>query len=364
MKYLILLKFTLNELIHFLIFRTSKQRTVGDPTKSGNTVYNFGNYNAASQQLETTASKQLVVIRLSTDSKYIGQDTKYLTSSVVLNGLLDANRVYEIGREISTKLLNSQTASQRIDNDQEENEITLGHCDEQTQEIVTCLGRIFCEKNKLDTKSCLFVGFDEIRTRFVNLDFSKVKMPMSVFPGQVCLVRGNNPRGENFYVEKLIADRELENMEFPTKRNLTDGLSIIVASSPFSADDNLLYEHLNKLMLYCKNNKPDILILTGALLPANSNLLTDIATSMDEHLEKMLMGIFETVDNDTQICVVSSHDDINGSGVYPTHPYKISKTHPNLHLLPDPCVVDVNGVTIALTSTDICQHITEAEFCM
>lgn len=359
------MKIIIFQKLNFISCRTSKKRTLGDPTKSGNTVYNFGNYSAASQQLDNV-SKGHIIIRPYADFKHITPDTKYLTSSIVLNGLLDANRVFEIGREISTKYLkaNSQTKSQKSDEEGEENEVSLFHCDEQTQEIVTCLGRIYCEKTKLDNKSCIFVGFDEIRTRHVNLDFSKVKTPISVFPGQICLIRGNNPRGDNFYVEKIFTERELDHSDPPTSQHQQKSLSIVVASSPFTTDDNLLYDHLNKLMVYCQNNKPDLLILTGAFLSAKSHLILDIATSFDEHFEKMLMGILETVGNDTQICVVSSSDDISGSGVYPTHPYMTSKSHPNLHLLPDPCIIDVNGVNIGLTSTDICQHITDAEFSM
>jgi DNA polymerase alpha subunit B len=145
---------------------------------------------------------------------------------------------------------------------------------------------------------------------------------------------------------------------------LLGNLNIVVASGPFTTDDNLLYDHLDKLMLYCKNNKPDVLILTGAFLSTRSPLIEDIATTIDEHFEKMLMGILETVGNETHVLVVADNDDINSSGVYPTHPYRVSRAHPNLHLLPDPCIVDINGVQIGLTSMDVCQAVTDAELAM
>lgn len=317
------------------------------------------------QQADNSIKPGKLSIKLSQDSKFINQDTKYLTSSVVQNGLLDANRVFEIGREISTKLLKSQPkTSAKQEEDEDDDEVSLAHCNVQTEEVVKCLGRIYCEKSKLDNKSCLFIGFDEIKSRYVHLDFSKVKVPLAVIPGQVCLVSGNNPRGDVFYVQEVIGERELEPVSPPNKEELPGSLSIVVASAPFTTEDNLLYDHLDKLMLYCKNNKPDVLILTGAFLSARSPLIMDIATTIDEHFEKMLMGILETVGNETHVLAVSANDDINSSGVYPTHPYRIGRTHPNLHLLPDPCVVDIKGVQIGLTSMDVGQHISEAELTM
>lgn len=141
-------------------------------------------------------------------------------------------------------------------------------------------------------------------------------------------------------------------------------LNIVVASAPFTSSDNLLYEFLDKLILYCSNNKPDLLLLTGPYLNQSSDLLAEIATNLDEHFEKMLQGIIDTVGNDTQIVVVASVDDINSSGIYPTPGYRLSRNYPNLHLVSDPCTINVNGITIGLTSTDIFQHFLDAEILM
>lgn len=59
--------------------------------------------------------------------------------------------------------------------------------------------------------------------------------------------------------------------------------------------------------------------------------------------------------------IVSSHKDAHSSFVYPTYAYSSRQTNRNLHLLPDPCKITINGVTIGLSSTDILSQIQENE---
>lgn len=66
--------------------------------------------------------------------------------------------------------------------------------------------------------------------------------------------------------------------------------------------------------------------------------------------------------HDTQVLIVSSFKDAHSTMVYPTHPYKINRIYPNVTFLPDPCMVNVNNLNIALTSTDIIGHLVETEF--
>lgn len=65
---------------------------------------------------------------------------------------------------------------------------------------------------------------------------------------------------------------------------------------------------------------------------------------------------------ETHVVIVSSYQDINSNFVYPTHPYEIQSNYNNLHLVPDPCVIDINGVHIGLTSTDVIGHIADQEY--
>lgn len=63
----------------------------------------------------------------------------------------------------------------------------------------------------------------------------------------------------------------------------------------------------------------------------------------------------------TEILIVSSSRDVHSTSVYPTHPYSSKNSQKNITFLPDPCIVKVNGVTIALTGTDIYNHILDSE---
>lgn len=64
---------------------------------------------------------------------------------------------------------------------------------------------------------------------------------------------------------------------------------------------------------------------------------------------------------DIEIYIVSSSQDVHSTAVYPTAPYTSSSPLKNITFLPDPCIVKLNGVTIAMTATDIYNHMLEAE---
>lgn len=59
--------------------------------------------------------------------------------------------------------------------------------------------------------------------------------------------------------------------------------------------------------------------------------------------------------------VVSSSRDVNSTMAYPTHPNKLVRTYNNLTMLPDPCTININGLTVGITSTDVIGHISDAE---
>lgn len=302
---------------------------------------------------------------LNDGTKWIEERTKYMTVSAQDDGMLVAERIFNIGKEISKKILQDQ--NKKSTEDDEGDQLALSHCDVMSHENVRCLGKIFCSgrsTDQLDQKSCIFIGFDENKSRVVQLDFSKLKPSVQVFPGEICIIGGNNPRGKTFYVNELYSERILENCELPTKLN--EPLHLVIASAPFTSSENLLFEYLEKLMVNCQNNKPDVLILTGAFLPIKSQLIFDVAMELDDHFRKMLAGISERVGEDTKVVIVSSAEDINSSACYPTRPYKLKKLRPfpNLFMAPDPSIIDINGVQIGITSIDITQQLADAEYCV
>lgn len=342
-------------------FRTTTKRAKIESVKSGNVVYTFGNYAASSVEVRNPQKVTVKMAELGDGTEWIDERTKYMTVSAQEDGQLMAERIFNVGKEISKKIL-------RDENKPEGEQLVLSHCDAMSHENVRCLGKIFCggQTDKLDQKSCVFIGFDENKMRIVQLDFTKMKQPVQVFPGEICIIGGNNPRGKIFYVTELFSERMLENCSPPAKNELTEPLHLVIASGPFTATDNLLFDYLEKLMVNCQNNKPDVVLLTGAFLPIKSQLLFDVAMELDEHFKKMLTGISERVGEDTKVVIVSSVDDINSSACFPTRPYKLKRLrpYPNIFMAPDPSIIDVNGVQIGITSVDVTKQLADGEFCM
>lgn len=294
-------------------------------------------------------------------TQWIGERTKYMTVSTQDDGQLVAERIFNLGKEIAKKILHDENKS-------DDEQLTFSHCDVMSHENIRSLGKIFCggRSNVLDHKSCVFIGFDENKSRIVQLDFSKLKSTAQLFPGEICVISGCNPRGKTFYVTDIYSERLLTNCSVPTPVDLPASLHLVVASAPFTATDNLLFEYLEKLMVNCQNNKPDVLILTGAFLPIKSRIILDVAMELDDHFKKMLAGISERVGDDTKVIIASSHEDINSSACFPTRPYKLKKLrpYPNLFMAPDPSIIDINGIQIGITSVDVVQQLADSEFCM
>ena len=65
----------------------------------------------------------------------------------------------------------------------------------------------------------------------------------------------------------------------------------------------------------------------------------------------------------SQVIIVPSQRDVCCDFVYPQPPPDLNITSPNLTFASDPCVVEVNGVSLAMTSTDVLFHLSSEEVC-
>lgn len=63
----------------------------------------------------------------------------------------------------------------------------------------------------------------------------------------------------------------------------------------------------------------------------------------------------------TKICIVSNQSDAFHVNIYPTPPYTTRKKHPNIQFLPDPCTININGIYVGVTSTDVLMQISKEE---
>lgn len=320
----------------------------------------FGNYVAIAAEPRTTQQVSIKMAELEDGTQWLDKGTKYMTVSVQDDGQLVTERIFHVGQEIMKKILRDGNNSEAS-----ADELSLTPCDVISQEHVRCLGKIFCggSADRLDHKSCIFIGYDENKTTTVELDFSKLRPSFQVFPGEICIIGGNNPRGKTFYVTELFSERFLEHCPPPSELLLPQPIHILFASAPFSAKEDLRFDFLEKLLVQCQTTKPDVVVLTGAFLPAKWDLISDIAKELHEHFNDMLTNISERVGENTKVVIVASAEDINGSCCYPTKPYKLQQ-YPNVLMAPDPSIIDVNGIKIGITSADITQQLADSEFCV
>lgn len=320
---------------------------------SGKIVYTFGNpqllasatWSSCRSNPTRLAPKQL----LTHNDKPLDSKAKYMFDILQERAEIAGDRIFQVGKNICKKVFGPTV----LDYD-------LQNVDDHSQETVKTIGTICCDSEGcLDATSTLLVGSDESMCRTVRLNFSEAKS-FGVFPGQVVMVSGRNPRGDTIMVEEVIADRVLEP---PTIPKLIEPLSFVVAAGPFTNSDDLVYDPLHDLVLYCKDNQPDVLILTGPLMDAEHKTIREnmLAEPFEVFFEKMISGLVEVLGNEITILVVASSKDANTDAVYPTMPVTLKMTHPNVHMLPDPSIIDLNGITIGMTSTDVLDHILNNE---
>lgn len=139
-----------------------------------------------------------------------------------------------------------------------------------------------------------------------------------------------------------------------------DQLQIVVASGPYTLQNNLTFEPLKDLLKYVCEYKPHVLILIGPFLERNheSILNGSLLQTLDSFFEGLIENIMNSLkDTDTQVIIVSSQNEAHYHPIYPTPPYSITEKYTNLTFFPDPCMINVNGLVIGATSVDILFHI-------
>ncbi|KAH8310373.1 hypothetical protein KR044_001025 [Drosophila immigrans] len=209
----------------------------------------------------------------------------------------------------------------------------------------------------LDAHSALLAVLDTDE-KFLALNFSKIKSA-SIFPGQVVLAKGFIPRGDTFVVEELHSDRLLTP---PPPLKVDRELQFVVAAGPYTNSTDMCYDRLHDLVNYLKEHRPDVLLLTGPFVEAEHTQLGELAETFDAFFEKMIAGIMDVVGSNTNVLLVSSQKDAMAAAVYPTPAYTLRKTYPNLQLLADPSLVDLDGITLGVSSTDVLDHLLSHEF--
>lgn len=313
-------------------------------TLSGQVAFNFGK---AKKNAQFQRATPLLFELLSG----MAADEKYLFEMIPEKANYQREVLYNLGKEFTDKVKFQD--SQKVDR--------FSAVDAPSQQVVHCIGRISTEgDSKLTPNSTVLIGTDSDTVRRVSLNFAKCPS-YAVFPGQTVYVTGLNPNGTMLYVDHVHAERDIGIPSFPS---IESPLDVVIAAGPFSAKDNLKYAGLEKLLAYCQNNNPDLLILVGPFVDEQNTQMDVLNEGYDVFFEKMVANVMDRLKEcsvQTKVVLIASQDDLNSSSSFPTHPLSILASYPNLKLLPDPCQFSIDGITFGFTATDILSHLNDAE---
>lgn len=202
---------------------------------------------------------------------------------------ITADCIFDTGEEICTKLIKDH--ADVYDKDLHNDAFNSG---DPTQSVIKCVGRICSDSDcQLDLHSTLLIGADEICLRSFRLHFDRLKS-FALFPGQIVFGQGVNPRVDSFFLDEIITERELTYADPP---NITQNLSIIVATGPFTGPSDLNYEPLNELKAYCQQHKPDVLILLGPFLDADHALISNgsLKSSFEDYFDAKIDDLTKSI---------------------------------------------------------------------
>ncbi|KAI5297234.1 DNA-directed DNA polymerase alpha subunit pol12 [Ascosphaera atra] len=165
----------------------------------------------------------------------------------------------------------------------------IGNAAQCSPREIVAVGMIACDspEGKLNPASLMLEMSRRtgagLRVPLKVLDLTRIQF----FPGQIVALRGNNPTGEYFNVASVInppllppaASPPQTFQEINERVNGADGanegipLNYLIASGPYTADDNLNFEPLHAICEKAAEQKVDSLILLGPFLDLEHPLI-------------------------------------------------------------------------------------------
>lgn len=204
------------------------------------------------------------------------------------------------------------------------------------------------------------------------------------FPGQMVALRGTNASGLYFTVTEVLSvpklpmpssvpsDIEAINERLEISEDSTSlPLSIMIASGPYTADDNLDFEPFQAICEKAADNMTDALILSGPFLDIEHPMLAsgdfDLPEIRGLEQEASLLTLFRlwisgplqrlcsAVPSITVIMIPSVRDVISKHVSWPQE--RLAKKDlalpKQITMLPNPCFVSLNEVVFGISSQDV-----------
>ncbi|XP_021695285.1 DNA polymerase alpha subunit B-like [Aedes aegypti] len=322
-------------------------RDQDEPNNSGNVIYTFGSgqllkqINWSSTDIDQRVPLSIKVPTFAGDNleegaseagvgKFMNDDCQYMFDFSYLRTLILGDLIHEGGKRICRRLASLRQEEecdlpQQLDEAQGEDLPVPKH----DGEPVHIMGSIVVYPEKKHDRVPI-VDFDDLTLYCMKLDFSKMKA-WSVFPGETVVLKKGQSSWKSLPSSKSSHEINLELLKAPME--LGKKLSMVIASGPYTAKDDLF-----------------------------NPLFNTIAETYDEYFEKLIINIMSSVSTNTEVLIVSHHDDLMSMFVYPSFPYHLySETFPNQRFLSDSCIVSINGLEIGITTADIIKDLSEDE---
>lgn len=202
------------------------------------------------------------------------------------------------------------------------------------------------------------------------------------FPGQIVALRGQNASGEDFVVSEILsmpflpdprsapAAVEENNGRFGDMAE-SSPLSIILASGPYCADDNLAFEPLHALCAKAADDSVDALILSGPFLDVEhplvasgdfdlSNIKTldpdaNMATLFRNMITAPLQRLCSSNPNITIVMIPSVRDAVSKHISWPQEqlPKKDLGLPKQVKMMTNPSTFWLNEVVVGVSSQDV-----------
>ncbi|XP_066590123.1 DNA polymerase alpha subunit B isoform X2 [Prorops nasuta] len=194
---------------------------------------------------------------------------------------------------------------------------------------------------------------------FITLNLQEVQN-YSVYPGQIVAVEGTI-LDNVLNVRKLFTEGYVPLADTP---RLREKINIVVAAGPFTTSDGLHFQPLWDLMKNISENEPHLVILVGPFLEQSHPYIKGLKCTYDDCFNRIITRIADEIrGKSTHVVIVSSNRDAHHDVIFPTPEYSTTKANelPNLHLMPDPTMLDIDGLVIGITSVDVLKHLSHVE---
>ncbi|KAI5840173.1 DNA polymerase alpha subunit B N-terminal-domain-containing protein [Morchella snyderi] len=200
----------------------------------------------------------------------------------------------------------------------------------------------------------------------------------SFFPGQIVAVRGINASGAYFAVTEILDIPPLplpastaEALAESASRLAGAPLAVVVASGPYTTEDNLDFEALDELCERAARERPDVVILTGPFIDSEHPLVKtgdfdlehEQGAPIDDLFRERVSTKIQKIKNSMVILIPAVTDAISAHVAYPQDVIKkrFLDLPSNVRRLPNPATFSLNEVVFAVSTPDILLHLSSAE---